>query len=804
METLGPAQAAPTTEQLIQICGKQIMNVMAQESSDENDPDRVWILRNIHRNYLYQRNLQNFAPSVYASVADFTGATPIVGDDVGTGMYDYSQNLYAGFCRKLEAVLGTRMPNAIAVPNNADDEDAIRATRSANTAALYIREKCDLQMLSLYLVFGLFNFGTNFWHIDWVVDEEKYGTKVIQVPGEPQQQPLGDGGFACPNCMGMQSADTPDNPPAACPDCQTPMGPEHFKPPTMASVPQMMTKSVPKGGLEITRHDGSEISVPLDSTCTETCDWLRWERESSKARLLKKWGDAARDGNDNTGPEEQTVSSQYGESIRSAMASPIGIVRAKRANRWTECDTWWVPAMYELVDEKPIRQMLQQNFPKGLRITSVRGRIVNLTEEKLSERWKEIKPEPSMRIMAEPLGNDWVQAQDIDTNTLNQCMETIDRSNEPGFIDPTRIDYDAYQNRRSEPGDKFPMLPRAGMSLGDSIYNPEPLTFSEQIQPFNQSRIAVAKNVSGLEDPIFGGGDAEEPTARQAELKKNAALMQLGVMWTMIGKSLEALYMKACKLLADNEDGVLEFAQKNQFGRYSKMAVIVDDLKNGKYHFEADEAIPMTWGQERDLLMWMLDKPADLLTAWGMNDPLNVPEQKRLLGMPGERTPHEDDREKGMDVIGQLLKDKPIPGQPGPPGPDGQPGPPGPPQPSIQPDWEDDHDFMSRLAKAYLIVNADLKQDNPDGYQNVVAWGQAQENMIPKPPPAEPKGSVSLSLKGPDLGDPAVAKALADANIVPEGSAPVQAVIPPPKIGANGAIMPPPGAIPQAPQGPPQ
>lgn len=772
--------------------------------SDESDPDRVWILRQIHKNYLYYRDLQYFAPSLYQGIVDFTGTSGTVPDEVSGGLYDYSQNIYRGYCRKLEAVLGNRMPNALAVPDNPDDEDAIRATRSANNAALYVRQKCDLQMQSLYLVFSLFNFGTSFWHLDWVVDEDKYGTKPVQVPGTAQQA-LGDAAFTCPQCTSAHPAEG-DNPapPAACQDCGAAMGPEHYQPPTMATVPSMTVKNVAKGGLEITLHDGSEISVPLDATCINDCDRLRWEREKSKAKILKKWGDKVRgDAGSDSATEEVSVASQYAESIRSAMGSPIGLVRSKRANRWTEADEWWTPAQMELVEDKEIRTLLQQNFPKGLRITFVRGKIVDMKEEKLTDRWQECKPEPAKRIMADPLGNDWIQAQDIITNILNQCSETIDRSNEPGFGDPTRIDFDAYQNRRSQPGDLFPALRPAGGSLSDIIYRPEPVRFSDQIAPFDQGVEGRAKNVSGLEDPIWGGGDAEEPTARQAELKKNAALMQLGVPWTMISRSLESLYEKACKLLADNEDGVLAFSEKNQFGRYSTLSVVVDDLKNGKYHFEADEAIPMTWGQERDLLMWMLDKPAELLNEWGLTDPMNIPEFKRLLGMPGERTPHEDDREKAMDVIGQLAKAKPVPGQPGPPDPTGQPGPPGPDQPSIQPDWEDDHAFCAKVARAYLTVNAALKTKNPDGYQNVQLWGQAQDAAAnPPAAPPLPKTSVAVSVKPADMGDPATQDILKKSGLIDPGT-PIQAVPPPIKNGTG--LMPPPGP-PPAPllAGPPQ
>lgn len=821
MQELGPAPDVLTTAEVIAKYGAKISDVMRQEMSDESDPDRVWILRKIHKNYLYYRGLQYFAPQFFQGLLDATGISGggTSGDEYGNaGLYDYYQNHYRGYCRKLEAILGNRMPNVIAMPDATDDEQSARATQSANNAALYIRDKCELPMKNLSLVFGLFNFGTMFWHLDWVEDSDKYGF-TEEENFEAGQEPLGNASFNCPQCSAATPADPQKpQPPPACPECGAPMSMENYQPPTMADAPKSTgVKNKPKGALEITLHDASEVSVPLDATSVDSddCPWLRYERDKHKGTVLQKWDtvdpqtgetkNPLRDSDtfDGTGSSgvDDTVASQYAESIRSAMASPIGLVRSKRANRWVECDTWWKPAMYQMIDDAECRAVLKRQYPKGLRICSVRGKILDLREEKLQDRWQETKPEPSARIMADPLGDDWVETQDILTNTLNQANETIERSNEPGFGDARYIDFDAYQQRRDMPTELIPALKPAGGSLQDIIYRPEPNRFSDQIPPFRQGVEESAKNISGLTDPIWGGGDAEEPTARQAELKKNAALMQLGVPWTYIGKSAEKVNMKGCRLLAEYEDGVLAFTKQNQFGGFDSMAVVVEDLRNGKYHFEADEAIPMTWGQMRDLLMWMLDKPAELLEMWGFTDPLNIFEFKQLLGMPGQHTPKLDDRNKMMDVIAQLLNEKPAPPPPDPANPT---APPGPLQSSIQPSWSDDKAFGALLAKAYLQVNWKLEKDNPDGFKNVELWGQAQEKMANQPPPPPPpKTSVTYNVKA-QAGTPATDDVLAKQGLIDQGvtTAPDPPVPqPPPPLDPNR--MPPPGAAALASPAPP-
>jgi hypothetical protein len=534
-------------------------------------------------------------------------------------------------------------------------------------------------------------------------------------------------------------------------------------------------QQIPRKGLEITLHAVDEISVPLDSCGIDSEDrpayWLRWSREIHKSKLLSnpKWGARLR-GDANMNGIEDTVSEQYAESIRSALASPIGLVRSKRQNYWTQIDTWWLPQMFEMIDDETTRNLLKQNFPDGMRVTSVRGTVVDLQQENLPERWVECKPEPTQRIMCDPLGNDWTEVQDLADNYLNQCNELLDRSNIPMLMDAVRIDFDAWEQSRSTPASAFPMTRPAGGRLEDCIYQPATPQFSEQFAPFRAGIETNAQNDSGLTPSIWGEGD--EPTARQSELKKNAALQQLGIQWKMIGKAFEKIYMKGCKLLAQYSDGVLAVSKKSQFGDFKKMAAVVADLKSDLFHFEADEAIPMTWGQQRDLMMWMLDKPAPLLEMWGFTDPMNIPEFKRLLGMPGERVPKFDELCSIMATIKMLLNSKPIPGPLDP-----TTGQPGPQQASLQPQWEEDAAFCALTVKAYLIANnknGELETQKPDGVSNLRLWGQAQEQKANQPPPPPPpKVSITASFKGEDIGDQASQQMLTKAGMVQPGT-PVQ------------------------------
>jgi hypothetical protein len=805
MQELGPAPAAPSTDELIALLENKVKDTIRNEMSEESDPDRVWILYKNFENYIYSRGLEKYASILTQAVLAQTSSAGIgdVGEDPA-GYNDYRQKHYAGFKRKFVAVIGNRLANTIAVPNNPNDEEGVRATKSANPASIYIRDKCDLESKFLDQAARIFDFGTTFWFIDWVENGDRYGYRDEPDPQTNETQPLGNAHFQCPKCgAGIPSEADPQAAPK-CPQCGTQLGMEHFIPPTQAEVPApQTTHKVPKGALEIRLLDSNEVAVPLDSTCIDDCDWLRWEREEPKGRLLKQYGQKLRKSIESSDQGHETISSQLGEYIRSAMASPIGLVRPNRPNRWTCVDVWWTPNQYELLDEQELRQALSENFATGARFVFVKGKLIDIRPERLQDKWQECKPEPSPRIMTDALGDEWTETTDIANNTMNQTEQTISRSNLPIFVNANKIDQDAWANRSTQPAEIFGFLPRAGRSLSDELYQAPPVTVSEQIGPFRQQVIQDAKSNTGLEDAIWGGGEPD-PTARQTLLKTNQALMQLGTHWTQIRKCLEKTMLKACKLLSQYAEGVIEFtAKKNQFGQFDTLTITTEDLRSDAYHFEADEAIPVNWGQQRDQTMWLLGQGSEnpqLLQDLGFRDPLNIFEIKQLLGVPGMHVPQFDAREKGMGIVGELIKAKPV-NAPGPPDANGAPTP-GPLQSSIQPDWEDDHEFMANLAKSYLLANTELNKTNPDGYKNVQLWGQAQEQQANQPPPKPPvKGTVSLALKAQDIGDPAAQAALIGADIIPPGT-PVQAVVPPEKLLPPPGMQPPNG-IPAPPAAPP-
>ena len=150
---------------------------------------------------------------------------------------------------------------------------------------------------------------------------------------------------------------------------------------------------MPKGNLEIDILDASEVSVPLDADGRKgvnDCLRIRREFEQPKAKLLQKYGDELRTaikGDDNSFGRPDCV---FAIRRRSKGAQRDGIANRRGGDRSGGRTRWggdlrgigYQTAQYELIENKEDRQLMAENFPDGLRITAVKGHIMDLENRK--------------------------------------------------------------------------------------------------------------------------------------------------------------------------------------------------------------------------------------------------------------------------------------------------------------------------------------------------------------------------------------------------------------------------------------
>ncbi len=735
MTVTGPADPQtlpPTPEELVQILSEPIRKVIETDIETPNDPEKLYQYYNAQRNYLMYRGHQWVAPMYnngYVSIGPVSSTSNGETGEDGPA-YDYIQNTFRGTGNKLIAAIGSRAPNVMVMPDDPDDEDNIRRAKNAQNCNEILDSWWEVDERSIEAALTIWTTGPAYIYTPYVADDVLYGSHaepIIEIINHPQAGPV----------------------------------------PT-----QTGTRQYPNGRVQCHILGCDKVSTPFGIKADlDFCPWLDYAEEQNKGILLKAYPEL-RAMNIQDGPVSGGGTSNVtGRQTRDAIISPYGGTRLQSGS-WTHRRIWFQPWMYELVDDDQTRGLLYQSFPRGLRIAMVQDKVVRLDHEKLSEVLSAIQPSPGAVLNSDPAGQDMVSEQILENHTVNICAETMERGLPLTFARPDVLDFQRLKEQRAKANQFIPTLPAIGERLEDSMWESPAAEFSQQIIPFMNGFRQNAQNNVGVTEALWGGAQAS--TAREAEIQKNAALQGIAPIWMYFRKGFERAKRNGILQMCSFMSGVI---------RQGSLQADLSEVSQGGWHCEADEAIPVTWGQQQDRLLFMMEKPPAVLQAWGYNAPENIQNVQRLLGMPDWYTPGMDDYDKARATIAQLLNGQPSQGQDG------------ALQPSIPVDqFEDNHQLMVQVVQGWAQKNWRLKDSNPGGYANVIAWGTAHQKIAMTPPPPPPLPEPKLTLTGDVTKmDPNTAAALlGDYNL--------QVPPPPPPMQLGPGQMPPPAP----PQGVPQ
>ncbi len=721
----------PTEDELLARLSGPIKNLLDGEIADDN-PDKTYQYSNARRNYLMFRGLQFLAPTSTGGGWDWGsvgGMSYGQGGNTGGGggSFNYTRNIFRSGGNKFIAAVGQRAPNVIAEADDPGDESSVRGERAANDCNQILNSWWDIDQRQIETCTILWTTGPAYIYTPWNADGELYGYRE-EPQIEMQQQPMGPPQFRCMNCGNVQDQ------PGTCQKCGAQIRSVDALPQEMVEVPVTVgTTKYPNGRVECYVVDCTMVTTPFYAkNDLRMCPWLRYEYEENKGKLLSMFPQLRQKMSDS---DSSDGGDSYGKFTRASIASPIGTPSGNLSkSRWMYSRVWLQPDQFELLKDEELRKLAKESYPTGLKVTRVQGQIVKLEEEKLDEVWSSIQPSASQTLNADPLGQDLISTQLLTNDMLNINAETFERAIPLTIVDPRVFNTQVWNQQRSQPAQMMPALPAVGASLRESFVDLPAARVSDQLNPWMAGLEASAMQDVGITPQLYGVGTAS--TAREAEINKNAAIMQFGIVWTYIRKGWERA----------KRNGVLQLVKYGAATiREGKYTVELSQLTGGAWHFVADEAIPQSWGQQRDLMMFLMEKPPAVLQSFGYTDPANIPQVCSWLGLSNWNFPGLNDREKTLDTIQKLLQAAPIQ----------QPGPNNQVQmmPSIPADdFEDDPAMVVKLVQdwAQSLAGRKERETNPNGYSNVIAWGKAYRALAnpapPPPPPPEPKLSFSGKL----------------------------------------------------------
>jgi hypothetical protein len=731
--------------------------------------------------------------------------------DINPALYAKIINVYKA---NGEIIIGALTPNTPKVryfPKDADDPDDVTTSKAFTKISELIQRHNKAQMLLMKAVFILYNQG-----LVACYNENKADYRFGQIDEDIYEDiTVLDRDHYCPNCgtpLGgdsyqMGQAAPPINP-TQCPRCG-------FQgPPEAEEIPRQdqqfkATKTKPKTRECLEVYGPLNVKIPMWAKDQQAVHILNLETEESIYTLRAIYPEFEKEiqgfSSSETWEQSARVPSNYGSDF------PRDLCTTKRV--------WIKPKAYYLWESTTDEFKALSKYQDGLYCVIINGDlIVEVIKDKLDDHWTLSEYPMSESLHAEPLGSPMVPLQDMTNEVSNLSLETIEYGISEVFADKGVLDFDEYEQQEVKPGQITPAKAPAGQNLSSGFHELKPATMPEGIEMFAERLENVTQFVMGTYPSVFGGAMSEGGgTAREYEMSKSSALQRLSTVWNVLQFWWADLMGKSVKSFAKHmigDENYVKAQGSNFMNVWIKKVELTGNI--GDIVPEVSETLPVSWTQKRDILLNLMNmKDPNIATV--LTHPENASLVASLLGVPELYIPGDDDRNKQLREIAEMLQAQPIPqpipmgGPPappmggGPPGPmsgsppqmDGPPqplGPEGPPPPPmdqsmggnqggmpsgqmggpmggpmgpeppmmssvpITPEL-DNHEVEAEVCKAWLKseVGQDLK--GTPGYANVLAHlkEHLMQIMMSAPPPEEEGGGASpkpKSLPPPDhLGD---------------------------------------------------
>lgn len=382
-------------------------------------------------------------------------------------------------------------------------------------------------------------------------------------------------------------------------------------------------------------------------------------------------------------------------------------------------NAWIRAARFNVLNDKDDIEKLQKRFPDGVRVVYANDQFAEAENESLDDHWTLTENPMSDYLYFDPMGQSLVSVQEITNDLISLILQTIEHGIGQTFADPAVLNFNAYEQTEALPGGMFPATPKSGKSLNDGFHELKTATLSPEVMPFASQIQSLGQLTVGALPSLFGGQVEGSGTASEYSMSRAQALQRLQNVWKLFTTTWKTTFGKVIpQYIKDVQDDERD-VQRDDDGNFVNVLIRKAELegKIGKVELEANENLPMTWTQRKDLLM-------NLMTASNpkileiINAPENVGLLHDALGLVDFYVPGEDDITKQYDEIKILLNSEPIPNQGDPQMPE---------LPSVDIDvLYDNHTIEFEIVRKWVVSEGgrQIKTDNEPGYRNVLLHGK--------------------------------------------------------------------------------
>lgn len=667
--------------------------------------------------------------------------------------YDRPVNIFRAYLESIIAALSVTVPPIKCYPDDADSTLDLSTARNGDKIAQLIYRHNDAQLLWLHALYIYCTEGMMACY-SYPKAKDEYGTyekKQYENVEEEHQY------ARCPEC-GYDMEDNvisetfegklkqnenkfnpgPEDVPVQdyiaedgtdwCPSCGQQIIPQ------LVNESLIVTRLVgqttePKSRVCLETYGGLYVKISNYARSQAECPYLRYSYETNYVNSVEEFPDLEDSKlkaklSQNPGPSESyeayaRLSPQYNGEY------PRDIVTMRHG--------WYRPCAFNCLPEKEDRDKLKKLYPNGVHITFVNDEFAHAENSALDDCWTLTYNPMADYVHFDPLGLLLVSVQEIINDLLSLTLQTVEHGIPQTFADPSVLNFNAYRQLEATPGGIYEATPKSGKTLRDAFHEVKTASLSGEVLPFSSQVQSLGQLVSGALPSLFGGSIEGSETASQYSMSRAQALQRLQNVWKMLTKWWKDIFGKAIPMYIQLVEEDERDVERTKDGNFVNVFIRKSELegKIGKVELEANENLPITWNQRKDVVMQLLTAGVPEVLAL-LGAPENLPIIREAIGLDNFFVPGEDYVEKTYEDIKLLLNSQPIMDPES-----------GQEIPSVEVDpLYAEPSIQFEIVRKWVVSEAGsvAKIENQEGYRNVLLYGQYLKmvmSMNEAPPEAQ-------------------------------------------------------------------
>jgi hypothetical protein len=698
----------------------------------------------------------------------------VINADTDQEFYDKPINLFRAYLESIIAALSVTVPGIKCYPDDADNPLDVTTAKAGDKIALLIKRHNNDALLFLHALYIICTEGMVACY-SYPKEDEKYGTYE-----ENKYEDVEEEAYICNFCNARladeiftnrlrdeyspEDAEIPlhdaiiNQGMVICPECASLLDPELQK--SKFIVTRLIGHtSKPKSRICLECYGGLYIKIPCYAMRQEDIPYLMFSYETHYSNVLARYGEELRDKLSPDGKSGITAGGMYDPYEQWARLSPQ--YRGEYPmNNVTVRNCWLRPSSFEVLSQEDC-DTLKEKYPDGAKIVLINDLYADSCNENLDDCWTIMQDPMSDYLHKRPLGALLVNMQEIVSDIISLALQTIEHGISQTFADPGVLNFEQYKQTEVLPGGVYPAVAKTGKALGEGFFETRTANLSQEVLPFFQQIQSLGQMAVGALPSLFGGQIDGSKTASEYSMSRAQALQRLQNVWKMITMWWKDIYGKAIPMYIEELHDDERSVEMDEQGNFINVFVRIAELegKIGRIELEANENLPITWSQRKDVYMKLLEaQNPKILEA--LTSPENIKNLAEAIGLDDFNVPGQNDVEKQHEEIRALINSEPIVQPPsneqiimqvqqGVAPEEIQPT----ELPSVEIDYDlDNHQIESDICRTYLISQAGrlLKVQNPNGYKNVLLHMKAHLEAI--------KQKMMEEMQMQAMGDPRMAE----------------------------------------------